>query len=273
MNLITDRKQANVSRLGELSRKLWDSMTASERAEWSGDPLTAGDYGYDGAVNLIPLTGTGIKFRDGSIIAETSGTIVIGDAAVFAGNSVTLSAEFISPGGKLTLKWSDGTSAGCELSAAGYATETLTASTNTQLVLAVSAGYYGKAMLELGRTRHEFTPYTEIIPTEATLGAYNFSDLNRVERAVEEIAEILGISVETKTDWNGWDVPDKGDTIRYLNNIRLIQEVCGETTILPETMNKLTFGDANNIETALLRCRKIAESTLRCGEPFCGEVL
>lgn len=272
MNLITDRKQTNTSRLGELSRKPWDSMTAAERAEWSGDPLTAGDYGYDGAVNLIPPTGVGVKFRDGSIIADATGTIVIGDAAAFAGNSVTLSAEYISAGGKLTLKWSDGTSAGCELNSAGTVTETLTASVDTQLVLVVSAGYYGKVMLELGRTQREFVPYTEIIPTEATKGAYNFSDLNRVERAAAEIAEILGVEIETKTNWSAWDIPTKSDIVRYIDNVRLIQNLCGEATALPETLEKMTYVTANEIEAALLRCRSVAESTLRCGELVCGEV-
>lgn len=273
MNLITDRKKENVSRLGELSNKLWDSMTDYERAEWSGNPITAGNSSYTGAVNLIPPMGEGVRFWDGSIIADTAGTIVIGEAADFSGNSVTLSAEYISTGGKLSLVWSNGTSAGCELSVAGAVTETLTVSANTQLILSVSAGYYGKAMLELGRTHRSFVPYTEIVPTEATKGAYNFSDFNRVERSVEEIAEILGVSVTTKTNWNGWDIPTPNDLERYLSNVRLLQELCGETTVLPDTLNKMTYDTANKIEEVLLRCRNIAEATLRCGELICGEVL
>lgn len=268
MNLITDRKKENESRLGELSNKNWDSMTASEKAEWSGNPLTA-----SGVVNLIPPIGDGVKVRDGSIIAEEYGSIVIGSAADFSGKTLTLSAEFVSSGGELSLGWSDGTEAGCVLSATGTVTETITQSNGTQLILHVSAGYYAKAILEVGRTRHTYVPYTEVIATEATKGAYNFSDLNRVERAVEEIAEILGVSVTTKTDWTGWDVPTKSDLDRYLGNIRLIQEKCGETTVLPENLNKLTYSVANTIELVLLRCRNIAEATLRCGEVFCGEVL
>lgn len=272
MNLITDRKQTNVSRLETLSRVKWDAMSASERAEWSGNPLTAGDSGYDAAVNLIPPVGVGVTFRDGSIIAPSAGTITIGTAADFAGNAVTLSAEFVSSGGKLSLKWSDGTSAGIQLSAAGVVTETLSAKSNSILVLDVGAGYYGKVMLELGRVRHEYVPYTEIIPTEATKGAYNYSDLNRVERAVKEIAEILGVVVETKTDWTNWDMPTKNEVERYLGNVRLIQSVCGETTLLPDSLNKMTYDTANKIESALMRCRTIAEAALRCGEVFCGEV-
>lgn len=267
MKLITDRKASNGTRLGELSRERWDNMTAAEKAEWTGNPFTTQEV-----ANLIPPNGTNIKVRDGSIIADVAGSIVIGSAADLSGATVTLSAEFISSGGRLSLAWSNGADAGCVLNATGSVTATITQSTNTQLVLKVNAGYYGKAMLELGRVRHSYVPYTEVIATEATKGAYNFSDLNRVERAVKEIAELLGASITTKTDWSAWDVPTKADLERYLNNIRRLQEICGETTTLPENMNKLSYSTANAIESVLLRCRDIAEGAVRCGEIICGEV-
>lgn len=272
MNLITDRKQTNVNRLAELSRKRWDSMTPSEKAEWSGNPLTASESGYEGAVNLIPQSGDGVTVRNGSIETADGGIIVIGAASDLSGNAVTLSVEFVSPGGELALEWSDGAQAGVVLTAAGEATETLTGSTGTNLVLRLSPGYYGKVMLELGRVRHEYVPYTAVVPTEATKGAYNFSDLNRVELAVKEIADILGVSLSTKTNWTIWDVPTKTQLDRYLGNVRRIQELCGENTVLPENINKLTYSVANEIEAVLLRCRNIAERLPRCGEPFCGEV-
>lgn len=275
MKLITDRKQTNITRLAELSRKRWEAMDAAEQAEWSGNPLTAAESGYSGAVNLLPTSGLNVTVRDGSIYATTSGsiTIVHGGAEELAGNAVTLSAEYVSPGGQLTLEWSNGTAAGIVLTAAGSVTETLAASKNTLLRLKVSPGYYGKVMLELGRVPHEYVPYTEIVPTEATMGAYNFSDLNRVERAVKEIAEILGVAVVTKTNWSVWDTPSKQDLDRYLGNVRLLQELCGETTVLPDNLSKMTFDTANKIEAALLRCRKVVERLPRCGETICGEVL
>lgn len=275
MNLITDRKQTNITRLAELSRKRWEAMTSAEQAEWSGDPLTAAESGYSGAVNLIPTSGVNVTIRDGSIYATADGsiTIVNGGAEELSGNPVTLSVEYISPGGKLTLEWSNGTSAGIVLTEAGSVTETLTASRNTLLRLKVSPGYYGKVMLELGRVQHEYVPYTEIVPTEATKGSYNFSDLNRVERAVKEIAEILGVTVATKTNWSTWDIPTKQDLDRYLSNVRLIQNLCGEATVLPDNLSKMTFDTANKIESALLQCRKNVERYIRCGETICGEVL
>jgi hypothetical protein len=247
-------------------------MTPYEKADWSGNPLTAGTYGYQDGVNLIPPIGIGVKVRDGSIIAEAAGSIVIGSAADFSGVAMTLSAEYVPPGGELSLGWSDGIDAGLVLSGAGSITETITTSTGTQLVLYVSAGYYGKVMLEMGRVAHDYVPYTETIPTEATKGAYNFSDLNRVERAVEELAELLGVEIETKTNWSAWDIPTRSDVTRYLGNVRTIQNLCGENTVLPETLEKMTYATANEIEAVLLRCRNIAESTIRCGELVCGEV-
>jgi hypothetical protein len=248
-------------------------MTASERAEWTGNPLTAGEFGYGSAVNLVPPRGAGVSVRDGSIYATETGTITLGTYEYFSGIAVTLSAEYVSPGGELSLEWSNSGSAGCVLTAAGSVTETLTTNSNGVLRMRVKPGYYGKVMLELGRVAHAYVPYEEILPNETTKGAYNFSDLNRVERAVQEIAELLGVSVVVKTDWSIWDIPMKTDLDRYLDNVRLIQSVCKETTMLPMNLNNLTYAVANEIESVLLRCRSIAEGFVRCGEPICGEVL
>lgn len=268
MRLITDRTRENVVRLNTLSLISWDTMSASERAEWSGDPFVANNEG----ANLLPPSGAGVVFRDGSIDCEEFGSITIGSAADLSGATLTISAEYISPGGTISLAWSDGTEMGVVLSAAGYATVTLPSSTNTQLLMWTSAGYYAKVMVELGRVAHEYVPYSEIVPTNATKGAYNFSDMNRVERAVAEIAEILALSVVTKTDWNVWDIPTKSDLTRYLGNVRLLRDVCGISAELPEHLDKMTHTTANRIEEVLLLCRNIAESTIRCGELVCGEV-
>lgn len=270
--MITDRKQSDTTRLITLSSKGWDNMTTAEKAEWSGNPLTATACGYTDAVNLLPPVSENLVFRDGSIIASNDGVVVIGDAADFSGVAVTLSVEYMSDGGELSLRWSNGSSAGCGLTEAGSVTATLTTSTNTQLVLNVGAGYYGKVMLELGRVRHDYVPYTEIIPTSATKGAYNCSDLNRVERMVAEIAEMVGVTLSIKTDWTMEDCPTSVDTARYMNNIRVLRDVFGITTVIPTNMEKFTYTTANTIEALLLDLRSRAETFGRCGELMCGEV-
>lgn len=91
---------------------------------------------------------------------------------------------------------------------------------------------------------------------EAAKGAYNYTDLNRVEAAAAELAEMLGLSLVTKTDWTLWDIPTTSDMDRYLSNIVAIRDACpGEAEFpdLPSTMNSLTYESANNIEKVLMQ--------------------
>lgn len=94
----------------------------------------------------------------------------------------------------------------------------------------------------------------------AAKGAYNYTDLNRVESAVVELATRFGLTLTTKTDWGLWDVPTKSDMERYLNNVITLGKTCpadSELPTLPDSMNKLTFEDANNIERTLLIVNEI----------------
>jgi hypothetical protein len=86
----------------------------------------------------------------------------------------------------------------------------------------------------------------------ATKGAYNYSDLNRVERAVAEISEIANLGLVTKTNWAMWDVPTVSDMSRYIENIRVIRTHYNINIDIPTTMNNLTYETANNIEKILL---------------------
>ena len=121
----------------------------------------------------------------------------------------------------------------------------------------VSIGDYarfGRVMLENGRERHEYVPFTEILPTLATKGAYNYSDLNRVERAVAEISDRAGLNLVTKTDWGMWDIPKESDMNRYLGNIGAIRQLISideDVPNTPTTMNNFTYNEANNIEVIL----------------------
>ena len=48
---------------------------------------------------------------------------------------------------------------------------------------------------------------------DAAKGAYNYTDLNRVETAVKEIAEKLGLSLVTKTNWTLWEYHIAGASV------------------------------------------------------------
>lgn len=110
---------------------------------------------------------------------------------------------------------------------------------------------------------------------EAAKGAYNYTDLNRVESAVAEIAPLLGLTLTTKTDWSMWDCPTQGDMTRYLSNVEAVRNASPNTVNLPAVplrMTGLTFEVANRLEEILLLARRSVDSIPRSGELFCGEV-
>ena len=300
---ITDRSQRNIDRLNALEAKGWANMTDAERAEWSGNPLSAAD-----SVNLLPDNnyishGAELVFRNESIIATATeavdycrAAIVVGNAEDFQGKTVTLSIGSMTPLGGgvpfLSLCWYGGGEefeyAGIEISEPGSITETLLENTQNMPYLALfvhastdanaeigASVMYGSVMLELGNVAHGYVPYAEIIPTEATKGAYNYSDLNRVEKAVAEAAVLLGLELETKTDWNAWDIPTERDVTRYIENIRAIREASQNKRnipIVPSGLRNLNYTTANNIEKTLESAYLSAESLWRGGELYCGEV-
>lgn len=110
-------------------------------------------------------------------------------------------------------------------------------------------------------------------------GAYNAKDLNRVERAVQEINDYLNgmqgaidaelaaegvapdqywtvpfdpLSLNTKTDWAMQDIPTPSELERYLGNVDRLTEQFPVAKDLPASMEKLGFEGANEIERALL---------------------
>ena len=277
-NLIFDRTQYNVTRRAMLSAKGWKNMTLAERAEWLGDPLAATE------VNLFPngpyySSVVGLKYTSRAVTATalSSGIYlyavsVIGEAANYQGKTFTLSVdsmEYTSGNPSLVAYWHDNTGfdyAGATVLNAGSVTFNTAdfPNTNNRQYLAlyvyvtreveVSEGVSVKfrgVMLEQGNRRHDYVPYTEILPTVATKGAYNYSDLNRVERAVEEISDGLELGLVTKTDWNMWDIPTQSEMDRYLSNIITIRDYFSIETEIPASMSNLTYEGANNIEKIL----------------------
>ena len=109
----------------------------------------------------------------------------------------------------------------------------------------------------------------------AAKGAYNYTDMNRVESAVAEIAPMLGLTLTTRARWNYWrnwyydyyydtssgfgvegwrTFPWEDELKRYLNNVKAIRDACPddlEFPPLPYSMDRLTYESANNIEKVL----------------------
>ncbi|MBO5969323.1 MAG: hypothetical protein J6S14_12585 [Clostridia bacterium] len=279
--LITDRTQRNVYYRKELSNKGWSRMTTEERTAWLGNPLEAE------GVNLFACGPAysdvvSLKYRSEEIVATAMvngsylfSVSIIGNASDFENKILTLSADTIEAENgtpHIAMYWHDENGfeyAGVDLLTAGSITFDTSVMPNTNnrkflaayiyvaMADAVSVGdraVFKGVMLENGVTRHEYVPYTEILATEATKGAYNYSDLNRVERAVAEMSDILGLGLLTKTDWGMWDIPTESEMERYLNNIAVLKEQIaddGSLPNLPTSMNNLTYTVANNIELVL----------------------
>lgn len=109
----------------------------------------------------------------------------------------------------------------------------------------------------------------------AMRGAYNYTDFNRVESAVEEASVALEIPLLTKTDWNYNDAPNTSDVQRYLSNIATVKSECPnsiEFPILPSNLNNMTYVIANNIEITMWLALRYIDSVPRCGDLLCGEV-
>ena len=88
----------------------------------------------------------------------------------------------------------------------------------------------------------------------ASLGAYNYTDLNRVESNVAELAGMIGLSLTTKTDWSYADNPTRADLRRYLDNVVAIRDAVTaleEYPTLPVSMANLDYVGANAIERVL----------------------
>ena len=286
-NWITDRKQENIDRLNELRNKGWSNMTTAERAEWTGDPLTAADMGYEGAVNLFPIGsnkayGATAKWRNTQIdvgaIASVNDAYVqvkIGDAADFVDKTFTLSMTSVfAPDGitpLLSLYWSDDSGAeglGVRLSAAGRITFTATGNNQNRAYL-VARLYisgdrapeigefvrYNGVMLEHGSEQHSYVPYTEVLPTLATKGGFNYSDLNRISRAITEIGELLNLTIDVEHSLGPMSVPLYKSCQMMIDGIDRIRSAFAELYVeLPETptsMESLTFEGANQIEIFL----------------------
>lgn len=112
-------------------------------------------------------------------------------------------------------------------------------------------------------------------------GCYGADDLNRVEGAVETLAETLAELGEhcppltTKTDWQltplfqaqQWPVQEQME--RYLDNVRQLAIAYGLEPLLPKTMERLNWQGANQIEQQLALLNEYIENQ-KSARRFCG---
>lgn len=106
-------------------------------------------------------------------------------------------------------------------------------------------------------------------------GALSYTDFNRIESGVLELANILGASVNVKTDWSVSGYLTTSDASRWLANIEAIRSKnSGSSKIgqTPTSMNKLTFDIMNQIESILEDIETLAKTYVTfSGEYMTGE--
>lgn len=119
----------------------------------------------------------------------------------------------------------------------------------------------------------------------ALKGAYNYTDLNRVESKVDELQSILRSydyftdNLTVKTNWTLTDKFTPNDAQRYLSNVKKIRDafpVLSSTPAVPGSMQGLTYQRANDIEQVLVDVEFLINNMIASfyysGEVNSGEV-
>lgn len=97
-------------------------------------------------------------------------------------------------------------------------------------------------------------------------GCIAYTDLNRVETACRELADILLVDIETKTDWGMRDFRTDSDMQRIRSNIEKLRNAYFVKSTTPATPRKIEYqsiAEANNIEQILADIYAMYESSLR----------
>lgn len=106
-------------------------------------------------------------------------------------------------------------------------------------------------------------------------GALNYTDFNRIESGIQELASIVGANVSVKTDWRIDGYMKQSDAVRWLSNIAAIRSKCAgldSTPDVPSSMDRLSFSTMNQIEQVLYDIEMLAKTRVTfSGEFTCGE--
>lgn len=113
-------------------------------------------------------------------------------------------------------------------------------------------------------------------------GAYNASDLNRVQAAMEYVAERFkdsgyAAALQPMPVWTIADIPPQEQMETYLSNLALLRgmlAVVPTTPAVPEDMEGFTWQEANDIERILedidYLLTNAAAAFRHCGAAVCG---
>lgn len=115
-------------------------------------------------------------------------------------------------------------------------------------------------------------------------GAYNATDLNRVQAAVEYLAGVFEsygytVNLQPTPTWSVGEIPTEEQMAAYLANVtalRAVLDMPSTTPVVPVDMALLTYIEANNIEQILVDIDQLltnaAAAWFYSGDLFSGEV-
>lgn len=112
-------------------------------------------------------------------------------------------------------------------------------------------------------------------------GAYNYTDLNRVEEWCEYVANRLNeynyfVDIVVKTNWTMLDFPTSADMERIRSNVEKMKKAYYSFKEVPDTLNKIDIDKANAIEKILSEIdyliNNMIEGFYYCNEIYAGEV-
>ena len=136
-----------------------------------------------------------------------------------------------------------------------------------------------KAKFLHGMTEAEKTEWQTFLK-----GAYNYTDMNRVESAVEYVASRLSeagyvVIPVVKKNWAVTDKPTLDDLKRYMKNVSDIRAALTTFETTPEaptTEKKLSFQAANALEQILIDVddliSRMTDAYFYSGDLYCGEI-
>lgn len=114
-------------------------------------------------------------------------------------------------------------------------------------------------------------------------GVYNARDLNRVSTAAAYVRAMLAdygylCGTDARADWAANEIPRTSDLRKHHLSVTALDVIryARDPVRLPQSLEKLTWEDANAIEAFLLSCgraaERIPESWVFAGECICGEI-
>ena len=95
-----------------------------------------------------------------------------------------------------------------------------------------------------------------LITDRAAPGPYDWRDFNRVAEAVEYVVNRLSeigyrADVLTKTDWTRQGIQSRAQMERYIANIKAVRAALWLQNSVPDSIRRLTYEGANEIERIL----------------------